>query len=192
MLATKNDDREPDFISFIHSERFLGLFALIMSILFTIGWVILVINENRIEELNPNLIIPVHESEYRFELENVTWEKDEVSITKDYVCIAGWLIKPGEQVEKAAIKVVLKKSDSDMYYVLPTDLIERKDITESMDDGNDYTYCGFSVKIPYWDELDTDTDYEILAQYNLNSNERVYIPFHTTLKKKAEELKNAE
>lgn len=192
MLATNNDERENNFMNFIHSEKFIGLYALIMCVLFTIGWFILVMNENRIEKLNPNLIIPVDASEYRFDLENVAWEKDEISITKDYVYIDGWLIKPGEQVNKAAIKVVIKKSNTDMYYILPTDLIERKDVTESMDDGNDYKYSGFSVKIPYWDELDTDIDYEIFAQYNLNSNARVYIPFHTTIKKKAEELKNAE
>ncbi len=89
-----------------------------------------------------------------------------------------------------AIKIVLKDMDTGEYFLLPTNIVIRKDVTEYFADDNNYDYSGFSLTIPYWKELDTSKDYELFAQYDLNDNERVYVPFHTTIKMKAEELGN--
>ena len=189
-MGSNENEKEMRFIEFIHSRKFLSVLAFFMCVLFIVGWIVLVKNENRIIELKSDLNLPMDESTYVYNLENVTWKKDDISITKDYVCISGWLIKRGEQVDKAAIKIVLKDVETGKCFLVPTDVVTRPDVTEYFADNNKYDYSGFSVKIPYWVELDTDKDYELFAQYDLNDNTRVYVPFHTTLKMKAEELGN--
>ncbi len=180
---------EEVLIEYIHSRQFLISFFIVIGLLFAIGWSVLVWNENRIRILDKNAITPADSSIYQFYLETVEWKKDDVSITKDFVKIAGWIIKPGEPVERVAIRIVLKDMTSGDYRILPTEVIKRTDVTESINDRNNYDYCGFSVRIPYWKELD-NTDYEILVQYKLNENYVVYVPLNTTLKDKAKELKN--
>ena len=182
---------EKELMQFIHSWRFLLIFFLVAGILFAIGWGILVWNENRITVVDPDIIIPVDVSNYKFNLENVEWEKDDISITQDYVKISGWFVEKGQEVKKVALKIVLKDVNSDIYYVLPTDVAERTDVTEYINDGNNYDYSGFSVKIPYWEALE-DTDYEIYVQYDLNDDSRVYVPLNTTVKERAKEQNNAE
>lgn len=189
-MGSNDKEKEKMFIEFIHSRKFLSMFVFLMCVLFIIGWIVLVKNENRILELKCDLNLPMDESMYVYNLDNVTWKKDNISITKDYVCISGWLIKRGEQIDKVAIKIVLKDIKTGKCVLVPTDIVTRPDVTGYFADGNEYTYSGFSVKIPYWEELDTDNDYELFAQYDLNDNTRVYVPFHATLKMKAGELDN--
>ncbi len=86
-------DREKRFIEFIHSRKFLSMFLLFMCIVFATDWIILVKNENRITKIKSEQIIQIDESDYVYDLEKVSWMKDDISITKDYVNISGWLIK---------------------------------------------------------------------------------------------------
>ena len=180
---------EKELIEYFHSVRFVTVIFVLMGLLFTIGWIILVENENHIVTLKPESVVVSDASGYRFNVENISWKKDDISITEDYVCISGWLLKQGQQVDKVEIRVLLRNLNTGEYLVLPTDVIERSDVTEYINDGKDYNYCGFSVKIPYWDELDT-TDYEVLAQYALNDDPRVYISLCSSLKGSAEEVNN--
>ncbi len=181
---------EKDFIELIHSKRFVAAFFVVMGVIYAVCWMVLVRNENRIYTLKPEDVVLSDASGYGFNVENVDWEKDEISITEDYVYISGWLVKPGEQSDKVAIKIVLKDLNTGEYFVVPTEVTVRSDVTDLYNDGNEYDYCGFSVKIPYWNGLEK-TDYEILAQYDLNDNPRAYVPFFTSVKKRAEELNNA-
>lgn len=174
--------REQQFITFLHSKVFLRRFAVLSCILFAVGWAVLVKNENRIERAGADQVIPSDPAGYRFELEQVSWEKDAIPAVKDFVCISGWVVKPGEEVGRVAIKVILKNTETGECLILPTDVVERTDVTRYMDDGNNYDDSGFSVKIPYWDELDTDTDYEIILQYQLNDHPITYLPLAPTLK----------
>lgn len=61
--------------------------------------------------------------------------------------ITGWLIKPGEDMNTVAIKVVFKQKNGDKAYVIPTMMRERKDVSEAMLDGKKYDYSGFNVKM---------------------------------------------
>ncbi len=118
---------------------------------------------------------------------------DGVSITDDYGYIYGWMIKPGCTLRSVKMHVVLKNTETGKYYVVPTNIVERKDITEMMNDGNVYDRCGFWVSLPRLDELDQkDRDYEIYALYELNDEECKLIPFQNTLKKRTKEIISAE
>ena len=180
---TANVEKELKWIAFLHSKRFLVLFAVVWCAFFGVIWVILVRNENHITKMDSDRISLADPAEYRYAAENISWQKDEISVTKDYVQISGWILKSGTGVNSVAIKVGIRDLDTGELSILPTDVIERPDVTEMMNDGNDYNYSGFSVKIPYWDKLDTDTDYELIIQYDLNDDPQVYVPLNATLKK---------
>ena len=189
-MQEKKSTNEKRFIAYLHSDSFIVLFLFALGICFSIGWGILVWNENRIRNLSSVDVNVTTASDYNAEIESASWKRDENSLTKDYVTISGHLYRRDTSVERAAIRIVLKDPDTGNYLVLPTDLTLRTDITEKKHDGNNYDYSGFSVRIPYWDELSAN-DYEIFAQYDLNDEGRTFVPFHTTIKKKAKELENA-
>lgn len=190
IVQNENNTREQRFMEWLHSDRFIVLLLCALAVCFAIGWGVLVWNENRILHLSASDVNVTKDSTYRAEIENVSWKRDDISLTKDFIVISGYLYRSGVAVEKAAIRIVLKDPASGEYLVLPTDLTVRTDITEKNNDGNNYDYCGFSVRIPYWEELD-GKDYEIFAQYDLNNEKRTYVPFHTTIKNKAKELEDA-
>ena len=183
--------KERDFMLSLHSWRFLSVFFIVIAVCYAVGWGILVWNENRITVLRADTVVPADASDYWVNLDKVEWKKDDIAITDDFVQISGWIVKPGQQVDKVEIRIVLKDTSTGECYVFPTDVTERPDVTEFFHDGTLYDECGFSVRVPYWEELD-HTDYEILAQYDLNNDSRVYVPFHTTIKKSAKEQEHAE
>ena len=181
-MSALDSGRESELIAFLHSKAFLRRFAVLMCALFAVGWVVLVKNENRIGRTDAARVIPADPGHYSLGLDQVSWEKDDIPAAKDFVCISGWIFKPGEEVDRVVIRIILKNTVTGECLVLPTDVVERTDITQYMDDGNNYDYSGFSVRLPYWDELDTDTDYEIIAQYQLNDHPVEYLTFEPTLK----------
>jgi hypothetical protein len=188
-MQETHNTKEQRFIAYLHSGRFIVLFLCALGICFSIGWGILIWNENRIRHLSSADVNVTAASDYDAEIESVSWKRDDISLTSDYVTISGHLYRRGTSVERSAIRIVLKDPGTGNYLVLPTDLTLRTDITEKIHDGNNYDYCGFSVRIPYWDDLSAK-DYEIFAQYDLNDEGRTFVPFHTTIKKKAKESEN--
>ena len=178
------DDRNTEDVIFrrIRSKEFIAAFVFFMILLFAAGWILFVWNERRITTLDESGISTADPTAYLGEVEGVKWERDDVSATDDYVLIKGWLLKPGVSVQKVAMHVVLRDQKDGRYYVVPTDVTERTDITERMGDGNIYDYSGFTVILPYWEKLDGKTDYDIYLKYELNEEEPVLVPLHTTLK----------
>ena len=182
---------ERDFIDYIHSWRFIKLFIAVIAACFAIVWIILVWNENRITSLDPEDVILADASEFETYLDGIVWERDLIPLTKDYVNISGWIVRPGVPIDRVSIRLVLKNLSTGEYSVLPTEVVEREDVSEYIDDDITYDYSGFRVKVPYWDELDV-SDYEMLVQYHLNDYPMVYVPLNTTIKTWPKELENAE
>lgn len=87
--------------------------------------------------------------------------------------ISGWMIHKGESVRSIAIKLVLKETDSDTAYIIPTEIKAREDVTTAMNDGCSYDNCGFYVyKDNIGSKLDINKkDYEIYFYSDYNSRE---------------------
>ncbi len=175
---TMNEDK---IMTYMKTPNFLVLFTFSTTIILTIAWIFLVKHENRIIETNIEPSIIADSSNYLMYIDNLTWKRDNISNTKDYINIEGWLIKPGEEVKTAAIKIVFQDTETGKYYIIPTTMVERDSVTEYFADGLSYKYSGFSVRIPYFNELDTNKDYSLYALYSLNDNQAL-VSFNTTLK----------
>ena len=173
--------REEIILSNLQSKPFLIAFAVFLATVFAVGWCVLVWNENRVVGLDAGNISEAVEGEFLHGIEELVWQEDGVSITKDYVRITGWIVKPGEEILTSAIWVVLKDVQKGKYYRLPTELTDRADGTEWMDDGLSYTLSGFHVEVPRWKALDTDADYEIYVLDVLNGTSRL-VSLDTTIK----------
>ena len=165
----------------LQSKRFLITFVAVLALAFAALWGLLVWNENRVEVLDAESIPEAADGDFRYGIEELVWQEDGVSITKDSVRITGWVVKPGEEIQTSAIWVVLKDTQTGKYYRLPTELTDREDVTDWMNDGLSYMLSGFHAEVPRWSALDTDVDYEVYVLDVLNGTERL-VPLHTTLK----------
>lgn len=176
---------EERIIKGIQSKCFLTAFSVSLVMIFALGWIVFVRNDTLIREIDvdPDIIVDDHDlHQYHFKIEELVSEKDNISITKDYLKIKGWLVCNGEATQSASIKIVFQDVTTGKYYLIPTQMDDRDDVTQEMNDGNNYRYSGFSVNVPYINELEDDSkDYKLFALYQLNSS-RVLLPFNTTLK----------
>ena len=175
------NQREEKILSALQSRKFLAGFVVFMAAVFAVVWGILVWNENRIITLDPESIQKAADGEFRFGIEELVWQEDGISITKDCVRLSGWILKEGEEIQTSAIWVVLKDMETGTFYRLPTQIIDREDVNDWMDDGLSYFQSGFETAVPRWKDLDTDKDYEVYVLDVLNGTEKL-VPLGTTLK----------
>ena len=173
--------REQRILYFFQRPKTIFIVVCSYIVVLIVFWFLLVWNENKIVELEMDKVKIENTSFYKFYIDDLSWRKDNILTTKDFCKIQGWLIKPGEEIESAAIKIVFQNMSDGRYYIIPTQMSERKDVTAYVDDGKNYDECGFSVEIPYFEKLNSNLDYEIFALYSLNGKENL-IPFNITLK----------
>lgn len=77
--------------------------------------------------------------------------------------INGWIIKKKAHINNVSIKIALKNKYNS-YYLLPTTIITRPDVTNTIDDGTNYNYSGFSVHM-------------LVQKKTINLGSRIYIFF---------------
>lgn len=146
-------------------------------------WGILAWNENRIEIWNPEGVLFSEEGEdYRYLLSEVSYEEDGISNTKDKITIKGWLALAGQATKSVTIKVILRNTVTDDYYIVPTGLLSNEGVTEYINDGFDHSLSVFRVSIPHGEKIDTESyDYEIYALCCINDVERL-VPLGATIR----------
>ena len=171
---------EEKIFNTISKKKSLIWIASILGVLFILFWSVLVFNENHIRGLNISQIEIADSAEYAYSLDEVSWQKDNASVTKNFIKLSGWIAKPGVAIQSVSVKVIFKDMNDGAYYLIPTSMTERTDITEYIGDGKDYKYSGFDVSIPY-DKKIENTDYELYVLYNLNEQE-VLVPLGVSLK----------
>ena len=169
----------------LQKKRALLFFSVAIFVVFSLVYYVFVLNDTKIQKLEIDPITIVGKSninQYQYEIENLEWERDDTSFSKDLIKIKGWLVKKGEGTNSASIKIVFQDTVSKEYYLLPTLMEDRDDVTEKINDGQFYRYSGFSATVSYIDKLDNkNQDYALFALYQLN-NKTILLPLNTTLK----------
>jgi hypothetical protein len=91
----------------------------------------------------------------------------------DYFIINGYAYKKGESIKTVNGYVVLYCIDTEEYFKLPTQLVSRPDVTETVNDGTDYSNCGFIARVSK-SKLDfNNLGYEICYYYNHNNEKEL-------------------
>ena len=116
---------EDKIMNYMQSKKFLLSFTFAIIVILTAIWIFLVHHENRIIEIDIEPTIIADSSNYLMYIDNLTWKRDNISNTKDFINIDGWLIKPGEEVKTATIKIVFQDTETEKYYIIPTTMVER-------------------------------------------------------------------
>lgn len=151
-----------------------GIFWMIFLgiILLTLIWILLVYNSTRIRKID-GATYPVKSlyDGYTLCLDDIKCEEDNIPLTKDVLVISGWMVKKGEDTKNVRLRIVLKNDDTGEYFMLPTTLLQRQDVTTYLDDGHNYDISGFNAKI-----LQTALDlknskYMVMGLYFLNGEE---------------------
>lgn len=93
----------------------------------------------------------------------------------DFFIINGYAYKKGESIKTVNGYVLLYCIDTGEYFKLPTQLLRRPDVTETLDDGTDYSNSGFIARVSK-SKLDfNNLGYEICYYYNhKNENELMH------------------
>lgn len=147
------------FMSRLQSKKGIIFLLILAVVLITGGWSALVFNENHIRSLNGNHADVISgKGGYIVRLDHVSYKHVGEPGTKDRIQISGWAVKRGVQTTEkpVALKVVLKNEKTEEYYVIPTALHQREDVTKYFNDGCDYSNSGFSIDIPYSWKINPD------------------------------------
>lgn len=158
-----------------------------IAVTFIVGllviWCFLVWNENHIRRFDASVCQIENASEgYLVGMDIIETTKDQEPRTKDFIRLSGFILKPGEDTEYVSLKLILQNVETGEYYKLPTTIDIREEMAEKIGDGNRYVYSGFTVKVPFSKEIDTEkNDYEILMLYNLNGTYHL-VDFNSTIK----------
>lgn len=105
--------------------------------------------------------------------ENISFSVDSKGVNNDIVEISGWALEKGQNINTYDTSVALKEKDSDKIYILPTQLVNREDVTKFFNDGFNYDASGFLSRA-YTSKLsDSDTKYEIVLLIKNNGKDYV-------------------
>lgn len=151
---------------------------LICTILFaSMIWGILVWNNTHISQLNISAyaVYRTGTDGYEMHIDSANCSKDNISTTKDYITISGWVANKNESIDRVTIDVILIDTKANIAYAIPTTIQERTDIAEYFG-LNNLKWSGFAIKIPYGNKIDTEkSNYEIAALLKINDNNAVVV-----------------
>lgn len=126
-------------------------------------------NEMRIKEFVPQEVVELSVSDgVCVNLDTCTYEVK--GYEADSIKISGYAIVPGRATELIDINVVLKDEQTDEYYILPTSIVLRTDVTEGINDGTNYDYSGFDVDLNESLFDLENNEYSVLVLYSVNNN----------------------
>lgn len=91
----------------------------------------------------------------------------------DYFIINGYAYKKGKSIKTVNGYVLLYCIDTGEYFKLPTQLLSRPDVTETVDDGTDYSNSGFIARVSKSILDFNNLGYEICYYYNHKNESEV-------------------
>lgn len=171
---------ESKLLDKLQSKKFLLWLSIIIISVFLAIWILLVRNVTTVSQIDVSNIKTDKISNYSFYIDELNADRSNISNKKDYIEMSGWFSVKNKEVDTVSLKVVLKNENTGIYYLIPTYFYSRQEVTSFINDGYNHEYSGFSIKIPYLEDLD-NTDYEIYVLYTLNDQEKL-ISLDTTLK----------
>ena len=77
----------------------------------------------------------------------IVYQIEEVGNFYNYVSVQGYAYLPGEDINVSCMRVLMYDEAKNIYYALPTETVEREEITGNVDDGHNYDYCGFKSAV---------------------------------------------
>lgn len=89
---------------------------------------------------------------------NVYFEIEKIEQNKDEIIIQGW--RGLHTNERRVFDTWVVLYDGNNYYKMPTGYMTRSDVTEKINDGNEYTHSGFICRIPR-NKLKEEITYDI-------------------------------
>ena len=145
----------------------------------------LVYFETRIIILDASRYKTADSNKYFFCVDHIAWESKSSQNRKNYIAVKGWIVPQKEAIKSAALKVVLKSKANQVYYILPTMMAVRKDVTKHFNKTRnntlDYDNSGFSAIIPYTKKLPENDDYMVYILCKINGHEEL-VSLNTTLR----------
>lgn len=124
-------------------------------------------------------ITRINISEYSEEVpENLDYAIEDYVINNNILQVNGWVREIGKEITIYDISVVLHDVENGIFFELPTQYIERKDVTEFFNDGINYDNSGF-ISRSFITDFDLERkQYEACIAYRSDNS---HIMVHTNL-----------
>lgn len=105
--------------------------------------------------------IEINDKEINYCLDSVVQDQNTISIS-------GWVFKRGEDISLYNCHIAFENKETEEYFYVPTEMVERKDITEAYD-GKNYDKSGFKSIFPA-KKFKANFKYEICILYRNDDN----------------------
>lgn len=122
--------------------------------------------------------------------DDITYCIDSVQQSNGVLTIADWAAKQGESIESIDMQVVLCSEDTQTGYVLPTQMTNRQEVTDALNDGFNYNYSGFLSRGLLSKLKLSKRDFTIYLHYK-NNGEDLWVKTQHSIKN-GEVLQNAD
>lgn len=116
------------------------LLAILFAVLISVGALFLAWHELRVTKFDLREH-KVYSSEDGF------WYDIDTSDSDEGNSIYGWIVKQGTSIGSVALKVILQNAETQEAYAVPTTVVKREDVTETLGDGCVYDNSGFSARL---------------------------------------------
>lgn len=100
--------------------------------------------------------------------EEINYCLDSVTQDQNIIFISGWAFKKGEDISLYNCHIAFENKETGEYFYVPTEMVERKDVTEAYD-GKNYDRSGFKSIFPN-KKFKSNFKYEICILYKNNDN----------------------
>lgn len=102
------------------------------------------------------------------ENKDILWNIDNINRQEKSIKIDGWVRLANIPLNKMECKVILKCVNTKENIAIPTEMVERPDITATATESSiDKCFSGFCANVLYG-KLDNKNKYEILINYRVN------------------------
>lgn len=160
-------------------------------IIFLVVGTFLIISFSALMHLHENAIKQIDISDYNIDNKDIRCVLDNSFYKKEIngdseLCISGWCVMNGVSIERVNMHVIVNSERDHKYYILPTYMQKREDVTAFMNDGCNYDNSGFGVNITNANKFDYENDkLDIFLLYEINGTKGLL-----SLNKSVEEKKN--
>ncbi len=158
---------ENDVLHAIQSKKIIIPFISFIAICFGLFFALCVWNSDKIKEIDVSSYTKDSSRNYSYYIDELYYEDTNIYLKNNIVKMSGWFTKANEETSDVSIKVVFQNMSTGKYYLMPTLMIAREEVTSFVNDGYNHQYSGFSMNVIY-KRLDKDADYKIYILYSFN------------------------
>ncbi|WP_262393151.1 hypothetical protein, partial [Sporolactobacillus inulinus] len=104
----------------------------------------------------------------------LNWKIDQIKMGSSSD-ITGWAFYPGESIKVYGTHVLLKDSESEQFYQIPTKMVIRADLNKQYPSSHDYSSGGFFARVKMSQLKAPPSHYKLYLSYTTNDRRTIVV-----------------